>query len=164
LIFVEGETFSSPDILSKQEFKDESKLEQNWEQISGGDDYITFNAKFDHIDMRKKPKDTMFDKNEFLSEVFPPLRIQKPGYDVYARTTFALMLIVLFIFGFYTKFTVKTISSVNLSSWATGESEILKGEMAVLLIVILTVICIERYASRTDTKTVVEVRKKYLPG
>lgn len=65
-IYVEGESYSSSDILSKEQFVAESKLEANWDQISGGDDYIQFNHKLDEIDMRKKPKLTMFDTSPFL--------------------------------------------------------------------------------------------------
>lgn len=106
----------------------------------------------------------MFEKNEFLQKVFPPLRIQKPGYDIYARTTLVLMMILIYVFAFYSSFTVKNISSVDLASWAGGEAEIFKTQMALLLIVILTVIVIERYASRTDTKTIIVQRQKYNPG
>jgi formate hydrogenlyase subunit 3/multisubunit Na+/H+ antiporter MnhD subunit len=106
----------------------------------------------------------MFDKSTFLQKVFPPLRIQKPGYDIYARTTFVLLIILVYIFIYYGSFTVPDIASVDLSSWSSGKSEILKANMAFLLIFMLVVICIERYSSRTDTKVIIENREKYVPG
>jgi len=85
---------------------DDAKKEENWDCVSAADEPLAFNEKLDSVEIRKKPKQTMFDKSEFLQEVFPPLRIQKPGYDIYARTTFTLILILLFVFMFFSKFTV----------------------------------------------------------
>jgi len=42
--------------------------------------------------------------------------------------------------------------SVDLKSWASGQAEIFKAELAYLLMMIIIVIIIERYASRTDYK------------
>jgi len=62
LIYVEGESYSSPDILSKEQFQNELKAHVNWDQISAGEEYVTFNEKLDMIDLRKKPNLSMFDK------------------------------------------------------------------------------------------------------
>ena len=75
LIYVEGGRQDSSDILSKQQFIDEAKRKQNWDQISGADDYYTFNEKLEAIDFRKKPKMTMFDTSPFFQKIFPALRI-----------------------------------------------------------------------------------------
>jgi hypothetical protein len=65
-MYVEGDSYSSPNILSKDQFSEESKLEANWDTISGCDDYHLFNEKLDLIDSRKKPKLSMFDSSPFL--------------------------------------------------------------------------------------------------
>jgi hypothetical protein len=65
---------------------------------------------------------------------------------------------------FFSSFTVSAINSVSLASWASGQSEIFKAEMAFLLIILLSIICIERYSSRTDTKEVQVPREKFKPG
>jgi len=75
LIYVEGDQYDSPDILSKQQFIDEAKLKPNWDQISCGEEEHTFNEKLNTIDLRKKPKMTMFDSSPFLQKIFPALRI-----------------------------------------------------------------------------------------
>jgi len=62
----------------------------------------------------------MFDTDPFLQKIFPALRIQKPGYDIYARTTFVLITLIVYVFLCFSKFTVTTINSVDLASWASG--------------------------------------------
>jgi hypothetical protein len=164
LIYVEGSAYTSPDILSREQFQEEKKIEQNWEQLSAGEEYITFNEKLDMVDLRKRPNLSMFDKNKFLQGIFPSLKLQKPGYDIYARTTFILILLFVYVFMFFSSFTVSTINSATLTTWASGQSEIFKTEMALLLIWILFVIIIERYSSRTDTKEVIQQRQRLKPG
>jgi hypothetical protein len=65
---------------------------------------------------------------------------------------------------FFSEFTVTTINSTSLTEWASGQSEIFKSEMAFLLMIVLVIIVIERYASRTDTKAKIVQRQDYLPG
>lgn len=42
MIYVEGDPYADPNILSKDEFVDEGKHEQNWDAYSGGDEDTTF--------------------------------------------------------------------------------------------------------------------------
>jgi hypothetical protein len=42
----------------------------------------------------------------YFEKIFPSLKIQKPGYDLYGTTTVILSLIALYIFLFYKNYTV----------------------------------------------------------
>jgi hypothetical protein len=54
-MYVEGDSYDNPDILSKPQFIQEGKNEQNWDAFSGGDDENTFQDKVDLVDERKVP-------------------------------------------------------------------------------------------------------------
>lgn len=47
----------------------------------------------------------MFENSNYIDGLFPSLKIQKPGYDLYGATTLVLFLILLFIFMFYERYT-----------------------------------------------------------
>ena len=69
-----------------------------------------------------------------------------------------LCAILIYVFVKYNDFTVKKIASSDLSSILSSESEIFSKGMVTLVVLILIVIIIERYASRSDTKQIIEKR------
>jgi hypothetical protein len=104
--------------------------------------------KVEKIEMRKEEKMGMFENSPYMENLFPSLKIQKPGYDLYGSTTSTLAVIALFIFFRFSSFTV------DPGSFVQGQSSIFKGDMAITLVVVIMIIIIERLASRTDTKKV----------
>jgi hypothetical protein len=100
------------------------------------------------IETRKEEKIGIFEKSAYMANLFPCLKIQKPGYDLYGSTTSTLGLIALFVFFKFSEFTV------DPGSFVQGQSSIFKGDMAITLVVVIIIIIIERLASRTDTKVV----------
>jgi hypothetical protein len=97
-----------------------------------------------------------FEKISYFDSIFPSLRIQKPGYDLYGSITMVLVMIAIFVFNFFTKFNVDP----DVFKFMTGKSALFKTDMAVTLLVIIMIIILERYANRTDTKAAEENRKK----
>lgn len=83
-----------------------------------------------------------------MENLFPSLKIQKPGYDLYGSTTSTLAILALYVFFCFQNYTV------DPSSFVQGQSSIFKGDMAITLVIVIIIIIIERLASRTDTKKV----------
>jgi hypothetical protein len=81
-----------------------------------------------------------------MDGLFPSLKIQKPGYDLYGLTTAVLLITVGYVFVTYKSFTV------DPKSFVGGVSDIFEYEMAITLVIIIFITIIERIASRTDTK------------
>lgn len=57
--------------------------------------------KFEARDDRELNNPGMFEKSEYFDRIFPSLKIQKPGYDLYGTTTSILGLIGVFIFMYF---------------------------------------------------------------
>lgn len=94
----------------------------------------------------------MFENNPYFDRIFPGLKIQKPGYDLYGLTTSILGLIGLYIFMYYESYSFSQMSF----DFSKGQSVIFPGEMAMTVLVVITIMIIERYANRSDTKKVEE--------
>lgn len=101
---------------------------------------------------RVQPKIGIFESSNYMDGLFPSLKIQKPGYDLYGTTTLVLFLILLFIFLFYERYT----NDPQVFVFMHGQSAIFKGEMGIMLTLISGIIIVERLANRTDTKAVNE--------
>jgi hypothetical protein len=121
---------------------------ENWETLSAGDNQRLLDEKVERIEIRNKVKTGIFENSPYMGNLFPSLKIQKPGYDLYGSTTSTLAIIALYVFSRFSKFTV------DPGSFVQGESAIFKGDMAITLVVVIIIIIIERLASRTDTKKV----------
>lgn len=76
------------------------------EVMSGGDNEVEINQKSDRIKLRNKPETGIFGKVRYFNRLFPDLKIQKPGYDLYGSTNIFLTIVVLFVFTFYGEFNV----------------------------------------------------------
>ena len=64
------------------------------------------NEKLEFWDRVKKPKSDIFDSNPYFENVFPSLKIQKPGYDLYGSSTVFLAILAIFVFLFYPSISV----------------------------------------------------------
>ena len=79
------------------------------------------------------------------------MKIQKPGQDFYGSTTCFLALLVIYVFSFWK---VITVDQTELLDAAKGNSNLFKGDMAIMVLIVLTIMIIERYVNRCDTKAV----------
>ena len=79
------------------------------------------------------------------------MNIQKPGQDFYGSTTGFLALLVIYVFSFWK---VITVDQTELLDAAKGNSNLFKGDMAIMVLIVLTIMIIERYVNRCDTKAV----------
>jgi uncharacterized membrane protein len=79
--------------------------------------------------------------------LFPPVRIQKPGYDLYGLATLVLFILLFYTWYFDEKMTV----SENIALKNSKKSnQVFKTLMALVLMFIATVMIIERYIARSD--------------
>jgi len=108
-----------------------------------------FADKFDIINERRKPKTGIFESSPYFEKLFPSHKIQKPGTDYYGRTTLFLAILALYVFSYYGQMAVDQDNYLDNSN-----NNIFKGDMVICLIVVIAVIIIERYVSRSDTKSV----------
>lgn len=119
--------------------------------ISSGDFEEDSAEKVEFIRNKSNPKLGYFEKREYFEKLFPGLRIQKPGYDLYGSSTLVLSILAIYVFIFYASISVDQASLIDS---VADSNNIFKGEMAVTLIAVISVIIIERYVNRSDTKAV----------
>ena len=151
LLFVEGiRNKNNPDFLEIDE------IEQNdSENEDGNISACDFNREFDQknkeIEEREHPRVGKFEQSSYFRRLFPSLKIQKPGYDLYGWTTFFTGFAAYYVFMFYGEFSV---DQANYLKDGRQNISIFKGDMVMCLMIIITIIVIERYANRSDTKPV----------
>lgn len=90
---------------------------------------------------------TFFELNPYFDRLFPAFKIQKPGVDYYGRTNLFLACCAFYVFMNYGKMSVDSADYLK-----NQNSSIFKGDMILCLLTIITVIVIERYCNRSDTK------------
>ena len=100
------------------------------------------------LDKKETPRLGLFERNKYFDKVFPSLKIQKPGYDLYASTTIFLGILLLYVFAFYGQM------SVSQADYLTKEpaAGLFNFHMIILMLIIITIMFVERYANRMDTK------------
>ena len=102
LVFMEGQRRTvQPDFITREEFQTEIEKRENWDTISAGDHQEEFDEMFDELDSRTRPSLGYFEKREYFDKIFPGLKIQKPGYDLYGTSTTVLAVLALFVFMCY---------------------------------------------------------------
>lgn len=143
-----------PDFLTREEFQAEVEKPENWDTLSAGDHQEQFDEAFDELEKRTRPALGPFEKRAYFGKLFPALRIQKPGYDLYGAATTVLALTALYVFQFYQHVTVDP----AVFGFLKGQSSLFAGEMALVLVAIVIVMLLERYTNRTDTKAEVQQR------
>lgn len=155
LIFMEGQRREvQPDFISREEFQAEVEKRENWDTISAGDHQEEFDEMFEEIDKRTRPAPGFFERRAYFDKIFPGLKIQKPGYDLYGTSTTVLALIGLYVFLFYQQLTVDK----SIFKFLQGQSSLFGGEMAMVVLAVIAVTLLERYTNRTDTKAEVKER------
>jgi hypothetical protein len=158
LIYVEGSREEhQPAFISRAEFDKEVEKQENWDVISAGDYQAEFDEMFDELDNRTKPKLGYFERKPYFDKIFPGLKIQKPGYDLYGSSTILLSLTALYVFMCYQHITV----DMSIFKFFAGQSSIFGGEMSMVILFIITVIILERYTNRTDTKADEQANKRF---
>jgi len=102
LVVVEGcRRVYQPDFLTKEEFDDIKDLQENWEAISAGDLEDEIENKTEFLSHRGKPKLGFFEKSKYFNSIFPSLKIQKPGYDLYGSSTISLAILTIYVVTCY---------------------------------------------------------------
>jgi len=143
---------------------DEYTKQENWDALSGCDFDEEFDDRFEAKDSRMESKKSR--DSPWIAKLFPSLKIQKPGRDYYASTTIALVILVMYVFFTYKEFT----ASPEILEYNQGEASggfpvgIFPPGQAIVITLMLVVIVVERYASRTDTKEEVSSRKRFSDG
>ena len=77
---------------------------ENWELFSTGDYKADFEDKFESLDDRILNRPGIFERTEYFERIFPSVKIQKPGYDLYGTTTSVLGIIFVFIFMYFSQY------------------------------------------------------------
>jgi hypothetical protein len=149
LIVVEGFYDTAPEIFTAEQIQLELAEEER--ALSSGDFDDDLDAKTKIISDKNLPKQGFFENNDYFDSVFPSLKIQKPGYDLYGSSTVFLTILALYVFIGYSSISV---DQASLLDSVKSSNNIFKGEMAVSLIVVIIIIIIERYVNRSDTKAV----------
>lgn len=149
LIIVEGFYDTAPEYFTSEQIQLEIAEEER--ALSSGDFDEDLDAKIKIISDKNLPKQGFFEKNDYFDSVFPSLKIQKPGYDLYGSSTVFLTILALYVFIGYSSISV---DQASLLDSVKSSNNIFKGEMAVSLIVVIIIIIIERYVNRSDTKAV----------
>ena len=78
--------------------RDEICEPENWDSLSNGDTKEQLQEKVHVIEERIEEKMGIFEKSRYMENLFPSLKIQKPGYDLYGSTTCVLAILALYIF------------------------------------------------------------------
>jgi hypothetical protein len=65
------------------------------------------------MDQRISTRPGIFEKSRYMDNLFPSLKIQKPGYDLYGSTTCVLLVMVVYIFATFKYYTVDPKSFVG---------------------------------------------------
>ena len=138
--------------MTKEEFDDIKDQQENWEAISAGDLEDEIEDKAEFLSHRGKPKMGMFEKSRYFNQIFPSLKIQKPGYDLYGSSTISLALLTIFVVTCYQHITVDP----KMFKFMAGQSNIFNGNMTLMVLFFIIIIIVERYTSRTDTKAAEE--------
>lgn len=106
LTFVEGmRPKSQPNFLTRHQFKIEVAKKENWDNFSAGDFKEDFSEKFEAQGDRVLNHPGWFEKKDYFERIFPSLKVQKPGYDLYGTTTSILGIIALYVIMYYDQYT-----------------------------------------------------------
>lgn len=116
--------------------------------MSGGDNEVDMNQKSDKIKLRNRPEMGMFEKFKYFNRLFPALKIQKPGYDLYGSTTIFLTIVIIFVFSAYASFNVS--ETEVIPGKETGNT--FSNGLIFLVLFVISCMLLERYANRTATK------------
>lgn len=124
--------------------------------FSAGDVDEEFDAAFRDMDARESPRAGIFENRAYFGGIFPSLKIQKPGYDLYGSTTSILGILCLYVFFLYGKMSVDQASILGKA--ATDNAGPFKDDMVICLVSLILLMIVERYVNRTDTKAERESR------
>lgn len=137
---------------SRREVVNAFRDPENWETVSAGDFDDDFSAKREALAERQRTELGFFESSPYFSRIFPSLKIQKPGYDLYALQSLVLGLCLVFVYVFSDKYT----ASSSAYKFMKSQSVLFQYELAFVLVIIVFVLVLERIVSRTDTKKVIE--------
>lgn len=140
-----------PDFVNKEENDKDHKERCQEHNYSAGDYQEEFDENFQMRDDGLAPELGIFETNTYFEKLYPALKIQKPGYDLYASTNIFLFLLLVYTFFFNGQMTV---DQANYLKNSANNAEIFKGNMIITMFAIIILIIFERILNRTDTKEV----------
>ena len=98
-IYIEGSRAEQqPEFITAEEFDDIKDQQANWDTISAGDCDVQLEKNLDIIENRGSIKPGIFERTKYFEQIFPSLKIQKPGYDLYGTSTAILGITCIFVF------------------------------------------------------------------
>lgn len=95
---------NQPNFITRHQYKIEIAKRENWQVTSAGDFKADFADKFEELSDRELNHPGWFEKQDYFERIFPSLKVQKPGYDLYGTTTSILGIIAIYIFIYYSDF------------------------------------------------------------
>lgn len=149
LVIVDGQTTTGFEYASTEKLDDDLMADKMLDSISGGDFEEEYNDKIDFIAKKDEPKLSKFEKSKYFTRLFPTLKIQKPGHDFYAPSTAFLGVLGVYI-GFY--YSYISVDKTTLIESVKTSNKLFMGEMALCLVAVMSLIVVERYINRSDTK------------
>jgi len=159
LYYVEGAKFKEgQDSFKAAELDQELEDAAENDVVSNGDHEEDLDEKI-HLKLEKEAKhrNGVFERFDYLTRVFPSLKIQKPGRDYYGTSTLVLAIIAIFVIAAFNNLTV---SQADLLPGAKESNNIFKGDMSICLLLMILLIILERYINRTDTKAVEDTQQE----
>jgi hypothetical protein len=85
---------------------------------------------------------------QYFRKLFPPIRIQKPGYDLYGLSTMILSITLFWVYWYDDKMTVNENMVIPDAKEVNGM--VFKASMAITLFCVAVIMIFERYISRSD--------------
>lgn len=153
LVFLEGARDDNrSNFVSRREVTNAMRDPENWDNVSAGDFDAEFEEKREALAERQRSELGWFESSPYFARIFPGLKIQKPGHDLYAPQSLVLGLSMLFVFFFSDEYTASSAAYAYMAE----QSVLFQYELAFVLVFIITVLVIDRIVARTDTKKVVE--------
>lgn len=152
MLIVEGQPpEKNADFLDREEIEDDLREQLDLDNVSAGDFDQELDDKTKALANRNAAKLGFFERNSYFDQIFPSMKIQKPGYDLYGVTTFFSMVIAVYVFLYYGSLSV---DQANYLKNSKNNNSIFKGDMVICLLVVIAIIITERYVNRSDTKAI----------
>jgi hypothetical protein len=98
--------------------------------------------------LRNKPEMGLFERVRYFNRLFPDLKIQKPGYDLYGSTNIFLTIVIIFCFMCFDEFNVS--EKMVIPGKESGNT--FSNGLIFLVLFVICIMLLERFANRTATK------------
>jgi hypothetical protein len=142
LYFIEGyKKENDPKFVPESESKQDYLNSIAMETLSGGDNNVEIEQKSNILKLRNKSDFGIFEKGYF-NRIFPALKIQKPGYDIYGATNVFLTVLIVLTFISYNSF---NISQSEVLPGKDNSGTVFSNGMIMIVVFIIFIMVMERY-------------------